>query len=159
LSATYGVGLGELEPVLVSLVASGRVQIVPGTTPPTYRAESLVLGLEDPAGWEASVLDHFSALVQTITRKLSTDQRAKLADEIGGSTYHFDLWRGHPFEQEVVGELRRFRERMSALRDRLDAYNREHAEAGGERAKLRVDAYYGQSVIEEEDEERHGDDE
>ncbi len=97
--------------------------------------------------------------MQTITRKLSTDQRAKLADEIGGSTYHFDLFRGHPFEQEVVGELRRFRERMSALRDRLDAYNQEHAEAGGEKPKLRVDAYYGQSVIEEEDEARHGDDE
>jgi hypothetical protein len=160
LSATYGVGVGELEPVLVSLVASGRVQIVPGSMPPTYRAETLVLGLEDPAGWEASVLDHFSALVQTITRKLSVDQRAELADEIGGSTYHFDLWRGHPFEKEVVGELRRFRERMSALRDRLDAYNREHD--GPERGQpgLRVDAYYGQAVIEEDEAaERHGDDE
>ena len=119
----------------------------PATTPFSTDPRRLVIGLEDPAGWEASVLDHFSTLVQTITRKLSLDQKASLRDEVGGSTYHFDLWRGHPLEQEIVGELRRFRERMTALRERLD---RDGARPDGKRG-LRVDAYYGQSVMEEED--------
>jgi hypothetical protein len=53
-------------------------------------------------------------------------------------------------EQEVLGELRRFRQRMSALRDRVDRYN---AERGLPERTLRVDAYYGQRVLEENHEE------
>jgi hypothetical protein len=109
-----------------------------------------VLGFDDPAGWESSVLDHFSALVQTVIRKLSVDQRAQRGDEVGGSTYHFELWRGHPFESEVLGELRRFRERMSALRQKLDEHNRGQP---GRKASLRVVAYYGQSAVEEDDDD------
>jgi hypothetical protein len=101
------------------------------------------------------VLDHFSALVQTVIRKLSLDQRAQRGDEVGGSTYHFELWRGHPFESEVLGELRRFRERMSALRQKLDEYNRENPGRG---QKLRVVAYYGQSAVEDDDDETNGSD-
>lgn len=73
--------------------------------------------------------------------------QARKSDEIGGSTYHFRLWRGHPFESEVVGELARFRERMSALRNKLDDYNKSQP---GAPATLRVVAYYGQSTVEEE---------
>ena len=149
LEKTYGIAPSELEPALASLLAAGRIELVKGAGEPSYRAESLLLGLEDPAGWEASVLDHFSTLVQTVTRKLSMDQKASLADEVGGSTYHFDLWRGHPMEQEVVGELRRFRERMTELRGRLDRYNAQNGR--GNLTALRVDAYYGQSVIEDRD--------
>ncbi len=66
------------------------------------------------------------------------------------ATYHFELWRGHPFESEVLGELGRFRERMSALRQKLDDYNK--AQQAPE-SKLRVVAYYGQSTVEEEDDD------
>lgn len=137
--------IAELEPILENLVATGKVTRTEGT----LRSSELVLGFDDPAGWESSVLDHFTALVQTIVRKLSVDQRAKRGDELGGSTYHFELWRGHPFESEVLGELARFRERMSALRSKLDDYNRTQPAA---RSKLRVVAYYGQSTVEEDDE-------
>jgi hypothetical protein len=130
------------------LVALGRVERVESAGSIDYRSRELVLGLEDPTGWEAAVLDHFSALVQTITRKLSIEQAAKAADEIGGSTYHFVVWRGHPMEDEVLGELRRFRERQSALRERVDEYNRGH---GMPAERLQVTAYYGQSVMEGED--------
>ena len=96
------------------------------------------------------MLDHFNALVQTVIRKLAVNQRAKRNDELGGSTYHFELWRGHPFESEVLGELSRFRERMSALRTKLDEYNRAQS---GQKPKLRVVAYYGQSAVEDDDED------
>jgi len=140
----------ELEPVLESLIGADRVERRASASGDEYHARSLVLGLEHPAGWEASVLDQFSALVQTITRKLSLDQKATLRDETGGSTYHFEIFRGHPLEIEVVGELQRFRERMSALRERVDRYNAEHEQSG---ARLRVVSYYGQSVMEDGDDD------
>lgn len=139
-------GGSDLAPVIESLIASGKVE----RDGERLRSSQLVLGFDDPAGWESSVLDHFTALVQTVIRKLSVDQRAKRSDEIGGSTYHFELWRGHPFESEVLGELSRFRERMSALRAKLDDYNRAQPSHG---SKLRVVAYYGQSTLEESDDE------
>jgi hypothetical protein len=76
------------------------------------------------------------------------DQKASLADEVGGSTYHFTLFRGHPLEAEVLGELRRFRERMTALRARVDRVTADHP---AQTERIRVDAYYGQSVLEEDD--------
>jgi hypothetical protein len=139
----------QLDPLLEELVGTGRVERVESGGRVEYRSRELVLGLEDPAGWEASVLDHFSALVRTITRKLNTQQTARATDEIGGSTYHFVLWRGHPLEDEVLGELARFRERESALRDRVDQYNAEH---GIPDDRVHVTAYYGQCLVEDSDE-------
>jgi hypothetical protein len=68
------------------------------------------------AAGEASVQDRFAALARTVTRKLRLDPRATRGDEVGGSTYHVEIWRGHPFEDTVLGELRRFRDRMTELR-------------------------------------------
>jgi len=150
LAARTSLSVAELSPIVDSLMASGKVERVVEGAGERLRSASLVLGFDDPAGWESSVLDHFSALVQTVVRKLSVDQRAKRNDELGGSTYHFELWRGHPFESEVLGELGRFRERMSALRGKLDEYNRAQP---GQKPKLRVVAYYGQSTVEEDNED------
>jgi hypothetical protein len=137
----------ELEPVLEALMATGRIQRMSPESA-DYRAETLLLGFEDPPGWEAAVLDHFSTVARTILQKLAIDQQARRADQVGGSTYHFELWRNHPLEDEVLGELERFRERMSALRDRVDAHNGAHPT---QERRLRVDAYYGQTVTEEDD--------
>jgi hypothetical protein len=134
---------------LSSLLASGRIERVESADGVHYRSRELVLRSDDPAGWEASVLDHFAMVARTITRKLMADLPAGRSDEVGGSTYHFVIWRGHPHEDEVLGELRRFRERMSALRERIDRYN---AEKGLPTRTMRVDAYYGQSATEDEDE-------
>ncbi len=149
LSERTSLSLAELQPMVESLIAAGKVERQ-ATAPQLLEAKNLVLGFDDPTGWEGSVLDHFTALVQTIIRKLSIDQRAKRSDDVGGSTYHFVLWRGHPFESEILGELARFRERMSALRTKLDEYN---GAQPGQEPKLRVVAYYGQSTVEEDNEE------
>jgi hypothetical protein len=137
-----------LDRSLASLLASGRIERVESADGVHYRSRELVLRSDDPAGWEASVLDHFAAVARTITRKLTADPPAGRSDEVGGSTYHFVVWRGHPFEDEVLGELRRFRERMSALRARIDRFN---AEQSVPNRTVRVDAYYGQSATEDDD--------
>jgi DNA-binding MarR family transcriptional regulator len=148
LSAATGLDKAAVEAALAALAEAGRVESTEAPDGATYRSRELVLGLEDPTGWEASVLDHYSALVKTIAQKLSVDQKASLSDEVGGSTYHFTLFRGHPLEAEVLGELRRFRERMTALRARVDRATADHP---AQAERIRVDAYYGQCVLEEDD--------
>jgi hypothetical protein len=107
-----------LDRSIISLLAAGRIERVESADGVHYRSRELVLRSDDPAGWEASVLDHFTAVVRTITRKLQTDLPSP-AHEMGGSTYHFVILPGHPFEAEMLGEVKRFRERMSALRERI----------------------------------------
>jgi ribosomal protein S25 len=138
----------EIESVVSTLVKDGRLEGVTVGDRVEYRSQKMLLGLDDPAGWEASVLDHFSAVVRTIGKKLSGDQRATARDETGGSTYHYVIWRGHPFETEVVEELRNFRDRSSRLRERIDHYNERH---GIPEQRMSVTAYYGQCVVESED--------
>jgi hypothetical protein len=147
LSALCGLSETEVDTSIASLIAADRVQAATEPNLTLYRTRELVLKYEDPAGWEASVLDHFTALVRTVTTKLALDQKARLADQIGGSTYHFTLWRGHPYESRVLGELKEFRQRMSALRDEIDGYN---AATLATTPTYRVDAYYGQTNTHEE---------
>jgi hypothetical protein len=152
LSELVQLPVAQIQPALDALVGEGRVERVESAGRVEYRSRALVLGLDDPAGWEAAVLDHFSAMVRTICKKLVLDQRASSKDEVGGSTYHFTLYRGHPMQDEILGELARFRQRASELRARLDRFNTEH---GLPTETLNVTAYYGQCVVENESEEEH----
>jgi hypothetical protein len=140
----------KLESVLASLVESGRAERIESAGEVSCRSNTLVLGMDDSADWEASVLDHFSALVRTITTKLAKDPKARRDDQVGGSTYHYVLWQGHPMQEEVLGELARFRQRSSALRDRIDNYNAEH---GIPADAYQVTAYYGQYSVQESDDD------
>lgn len=150
LSEVSGLPAVSLEAALASLIGSGKVEAMQGDGPVQYRSLELFLQLEDPAGWEASVLDHFSTVVKTISNKLNVDPCATTRDETGGSTYHFTISRGHPMADEVLGELRRFRQKFTKLRERVDRHNADHGLPEG---RLRVDAYYGQCVVEEEDDD------
>ncbi len=70
LSERTSLSLAELQPMVESLIAAGNV-VRSSTDPQLLEGKNLVLGFDDPTGWEGSVLDHFTALAQTIVRKLS----------------------------------------------------------------------------------------
>jgi hypothetical protein len=108
-----------------------------------YSAPELTVGYDEPGGWEAAVWDHYQAVVQTITTKLARETSASQGDTVGGSTYTFVVWPGHPLEQEVLAQLREHRARQSGLRAKVDAYNAGHA-VPGERTE--VVTYVGQWV-------------
>jgi hypothetical protein len=62
-----------------------------------YQSQHCVLGYDDPHGWEAAVFDHYQALVIALTTKLRLGQtHAAPNDTVGGSTFGFDVWPGHP---------------------------------------------------------------
>jgi len=120
----------------------------------TLNARDFVVPLGAAIGWEASVFDHVQAVVQTICQRLQqTSLAATDQDPVGGSTYSFDVWPGHPLEAEVKAQLSQFRSRAGELGRRVDEYNREQGLA---RHYQQVVHYAGQCILERELDTSHG---
>jgi hypothetical protein len=135
------------------LLADGRVQ---RHADGTLGAEHFLVPLGAPDGWEAAVFDHVQAVVQTICQRLQQSPSSEPAP-IGGSTYTFDVWPGHPLEQSAKAQLAELRERLGALRREVDDYNQAH---GLPRDYAQVVTYVGQCLLErsvgvEQDEVEH----
>jgi hypothetical protein len=127
---------------LQQLVDSGRVERLDGDVV-RYRAKHFFVSLGTPTGWEAAVFDHFHAVVRTICTKLRRSADPSVADVIGGSTYSFEVWDGHPLAGEVLGTLRRFRDASTTLRERVRAHNDAHPKPAH---RTGVVIYAGQTV-------------
>lgn len=139
---------GELEAALARLVRDARVEETKSADDVSYGASSMIIPLGSRSGWEAAVYDHFHAVVKTIVCKLRQDADGSAPDDrIGGSTYTFEVWPGHPFAERVYGELARYRAATSELRRQVDDFNAKNARPA---RHDRVTAYFGQCVIEEE---------
>jgi hypothetical protein len=136
---------------LERLSRAGRIRRDDGTNP-RYRASEFIVPLGSESGWEAAILDHYHALVRTICQKLRAEPESSPADTVGGSTYTYAVWPGHPLRDEVLGSLKQFREMFGALRGRVDEHNRQHGVPG---TYEQVIVYGGQSVTEEENEGSH----
>jgi hypothetical protein len=117
-----------------------------------FTASEFVVPLDGEAGWEAALFDHYHALVRTLCCRLSPDpQLGTLPSEsIGGSTYTFDVWPGHPLYEDVLATLGRARRAQSELRQRVEAHNALH---GTPDSFLQVVSYIGQSVLRQGDAE------
>jgi hypothetical protein len=123
----------DLRDALDQLVAEGRVTTDRDrdTEEPSYRCDTCLIPMEEAAGWEAAVFDHFNAMVTALCVKLRQLRLETLpSDVVGGSTYSFDVPEGHPHEDEVMALLRETRERVSALREKVTAHNDEHGREG-----------------------------
>lgn len=142
---------GELEATLRSLLADGRVE---RRADGLLAARDLFIPLSAPSGWEAAVFDHFQAVVQTIVQRIERSA-VDPAAPVGGSTYRFDIWPGHPLEHRVQAQLSEIRERLSALRSEVSEHN--------ERARLpasyrQVALYVGQCQLDRETDAASGED-
>lgn len=143
-----------LDRQLATLVAQGRLISEHSGSELTYRSERVLIPYEAPEGWQAAVLDHYQAVVSAVCAKLRAGRTQARSDEsIGGSTYHLDVWAGHPLEQRALGFLANVRSQAVALRTAVDAYNSAHARPDAAALK-RVVSYVGQVVLDEgEDDE------
>jgi hypothetical protein len=135
-----------LEAALDRLEKSGRIE---RDAEGAYGCKKLDVPYGSSTGWEAAVFDHFQSVVRTICCKLRLDQTPRLKDVVGGSTYTFVVWDGHPMDDEAQRGLARYREQADELRARIDAYNAEHGIPARHR---KVVAYSGQCLVEEEPE-------
>lgn len=138
-----------LAPTLERLLADGRIE---RRTNGMLWARDLVIPLSAPAGWEAAVFDHFQAVVQTIVQRL---ERRTLdpAAPIGGSTYRFDIWPGHPHAARVQARLTEIRQELSALRAEVSEHN---ARVGLPATYRQVALYVGQCQLDRETDEAMG---
>jgi hypothetical protein len=91
-----------------------------------YRSTNAVMPVGSGAGWEAAMFDHFQAVVKTLCARLQGLDEATASSELGGSTYGFNVWPGHPHEAEVRGALADFRQKYTELRKRVQQYNTDH---------------------------------
>lgn len=135
----------RVDTALEALTQSERVRLEDGM----YVSSEVVVAVGESAGWEAAMLDHFQAMVNTLCQRLSGTVEPETN---GGSTYSFDVSPKHPLAPDVYSVLRRSRRELSALRERVEAYNAEHTEV--ENTDL-VTVYLGQHVRTQ----RHVDDE
>lgn len=153
LGETVPAGTPELEAALTELVDSGVVTLEQQGKEGFYRCESCVIGFGDEVGWEAAVFDHYQAMVVALVTKLQAGtRRADLADQVGGSTFVFDLWEGHPMQKQVLGYLRTMRQHGMTLRQNLELESAS-SPMPADAKPLRVVAYVGQSVSQTGDED------
>jgi hypothetical protein len=127
------------------LLADGRVTESQRGEATCYSTEGCVIPLGKPAGWEAAVFDHYQAVVTALCTKLRVGRaRAVSGEWIGGSTYSMRVWEAHPLHDEVLDLLQRTRDQVSALRARVEAYNKSHP---GPDDTKKVIFYAGQTVL------------
>jgi hypothetical protein len=139
-----------LDALLDRLVTEQRLRADKQGERVLYRHDRIFIPYGDPAGWEAAVLDHYQAVVSAICAKLGSGlTRASADDTLGGSTYHFDVWAGHPFERDALGLLASFRRQAVALREAIERHNATHERPEGA-AERRIVTYVGQGCRSEE---------
>lgn len=145
----------QLDAALNLLVRSGRVSRVEQGGTETYQCDQCVIPYGDTVGWEAAVFDHYQAVLTAIANKVRKGaSRAMASESIGGSTYHFDLYRGHPLEEKVLGLLKTVRDQASALRKEVNENNTDGTIP--DQNRYRVVFYAGQNLMLDELDELKG---
>ena len=134
----------QVSEALDTLVADGRARRLADTAEARYECTHCVIALGSELGWEAAVFDHFQAMVTAICNKVRAGATvAEKGDLVGGSTYGIVVWPGHPLREETFGLLASLRAQVAQQREKVVAYNVEHA---APEATERVIVYVGQSV-------------
>jgi hypothetical protein len=145
ISAWLGADSEALDEALQRLVADGRVVVESIDGRSVYRAARFVVPVGSAAGWSGAVFDHFQAVCNAIAAKLNGSPFAShAADTVGGATLGFDVYPGHPHEQEVLALLRTVRADVNVVWNRVAEYNR--ANPVPEDGRQKVYFYFGQYV-------------
>ena len=129
------------------LLADARIGCDDSGQEPSYSADAYKIPMGTTHGWEAAVFDHYQAVVTTLSQKVrSGDTMAKMKDKIGGSTFCYDLWDGHPQSDQVDSLLSEFRQRCFEVQKEVDSHATNHGD-GPTPGHRRVTVYVGQSMI------------
>ncbi len=142
--------LGEpaLSRALERLVKEERIRVEHSAGVDYWTTDRCLIPLGEAAGWEAAIIDHHRAVLSALAAKVVSGKHVSAAaDEVGGTTLCFDLWPGHPREQEVRRLLSSLRQVAVPLWEEVSAYNREHRPA----RTYKVTVYCGQYLTAEEE--------
>jgi hypothetical protein len=128
LASRFAEHVALLDEALSRLVHEGRVQRSEGEQGKSrYFAAQVLIPVGSEAGWESAVFDHYRAMCAALVNKIRLGGAAAAAQAlIGGVTLSFDLYPGHPYEQEVKGLLTRTRQDVLGLWQRVADFNTKH---------------------------------
>lgn len=130
------------------LLADERIRVETTPRGEAYTTQQCLIPVGEAAGWEAAVIDHHRAVSSALAAKLVSGRHVSAAaDEVGGTTWSFDLWPGHPKEREVRRLLASLRSQVVPLWNEVAAYNREHRPP----RTYEVTVYCGQYVVQEDE--------
>lgn len=115
LERQLGVDASRISSALQELAATDRVHEKAGR----LDANNVVIRVGSD-GKEAAMLDHFQAVAKVIAKRASTS----LADPAeGGATFLFSIYRGHPFEKQVIELFQQHRAAVAELWDKVSTHN------------------------------------
>jgi len=147
LEETLHLPSGELDEVLRHLVDCGRIREEVRKDGVYYATNHCLIPVGEAAGWEAAVIDHHRAVLTALGAKTTAGCHVSATDDtIGGTTLSYDVWPGHPHEQEARELLSTTRKRAVALWEKIEAYNRSHSAEDG----YQITFYAGQYLRDEE---------
>jgi hypothetical protein len=131
---------------VASLLKDGRLTREGDGDDAPLRAATFLIPVGAQIGWEAAVFDHYQACARTIAAKMRQRTLGGAADtRVGGTTLHFGIRPGHPFEERVLGVLDRVRDDLNVLWKEVASYNEAHPTPDDE--ATRVTFYFGQCVV------------
>jgi hypothetical protein len=145
LQQTFEVSQQVLDDALKDLADTGRVREEAGV----LRANNFVVPFGAEQGWESAVLDHFRTVTTAIANKVRQGTtNARPGEEVGGSTFTFTVYPGHPHEAKVRELLSRVRREAQTLWEDVVQYNEERTPDLS--CSTRVSFYVGQTLEQEE---------
>ena len=114
-----------------------------------WAADTFIVPMDAPSGWEAAVYDHFHAVVRSICARLQRETAVPERPQAsGGSTYSFTVWPGHPHAELAYDTLARARAAADETRETILAWNDANPRP---QATHEVTFYLGQSVLQREE--------
>jgi predicted transcriptional regulator len=135
-----------IDDALDRLLASARIRSEAGSDGVYYSTHHCLIPVGEAAGWEAAIIDHHRAVLSALAAKALNGRHASSVDDrVGGTTLSFDIWPGHPKEQQVLELLAATRQQVIALWDEVEQYNAENESD----AAYQVTYYCGQYLKED----------
>jgi hypothetical protein len=149
LAALVPLSEAALDAALTRLVGAERIRLETRHDGVYCVTDRCLIPVGQAAGWEAAIVDHHRAVLNALAAKVVSGKHVSAAaDEVGGTTLNFDLWPGHPREQEVRKLLATVRKQVVTLWEEVAAYNQEHRPED----TYSVSFYCGQNLTQEDDE-------
>jgi len=131
---------------LRSLIRQGLVTDI-GESDDAYIATHFEASPIEAQRWESALHDHFAAVYDAAAAKLVHGGSEQWTGVLGGSTYSFDLWEGHPDEQRVRELLSTLRAVVRPVVDEHREHDRALASTVPRAEVYRVVVYLGQGVV------------
>lgn len=137
-----------IDAAIERLVREERIRVVAKPDGTYCVTDQCLIPLGQSAGWEAAVVDHHRAVLNSLAAKVGNGKRvSRVTDEVGGTTLSFDLWHGHPYEADVRKLLATVRGQVIPLWDQVETFNH----ASTKEPSYKVTFYCGQHLTGEDE--------